>query len=108
MLTRTMPSACLVSALRSLVSENSATSSLVSACASSSPLGVRRTPCWVGKNSCEPMTSCSRLTWRLTVGWLVLRISAARLNDFALATARNTRSSPQNCPLRIFSLSSGV
>ena len=58
--------------------------------------------------SCEPTTSCSRLTWRLTVGWLVLVISAARLNDLVLATARKTRSSPQNCPLSSVSSSSGL
>src|SRR5258708_340475 len=56
--------------------------------------------------SCDPTTSCRRLTCRLTVGWLVLVISAARLNDLVLATARKTRSSPQNCPLSSVSSSS--
>src|ERR1700759_5487349 len=56
--------------------------------------------------SCEPTTSCRRLPCLLTVGWLVLVISAARLNDLVLATARKTRSSPQNCPLRSVSSSS--
>src|ERR1700760_3527810 len=58
--------------------------------------------------SCDPTTSWRRLTCRLTVGWLVLVISAARLNDLVLATARKTRSSPQNCPLKRVSSSSGL
>src|ERR1700759_1138419 len=58
--------------------------------------------------SCDPTTSWSRLTCRLTVGWLVLVISAARLNDLVLATAKKTRSSAQYCPLRRVSSSSGL
>src|SRR6185295_16684888 len=66
------------------------------------------TPRGVEMKSCDPTMSCRRLTCRLTVGWLVLVISAARLNDLVLATARKTRSSPQNCPLRSVSSSSGL
>src|ERR1700754_3087894 len=58
--------------------------------------------------SCEHTTSWRRLTCRLTVGWLVLVISAARLNDLVLATARKTRSSAQYCPLSSVSSSSAL
>src|ERR1700722_19131477 len=106
MLTRTVPSAWLVSDFKSLVMECSVWSNRDSAFASADPFWVSLTPRGVEMKSCEPTTSCRRLTCRLTVGWLVLVISAARLNDLVLATARKTRNSPQNCPLRRASSSS--